>query len=86
MASAVSRMVSAVDRTICVASDRRTLASSCAPAWREVITQKPALTPKANCRKMKISDCVSLTPATSVEASVWPTIAASLMEYTCCSR
>ena len=50
------------------------------------MTQKPALTPKANCRKMNTSDVVSLTPATSWAVRVWPTMAASLMEYTCCSR
>ena len=45
----------------------------------DVTTQKPALTPKANCRKIKMSDVVSLTPATSCAVSVWPTMAASLI-------
>ena len=50
------------------------------------MTQKPALTPKANCKKMNTRELVSLTPATSAADSVCPTMAASLMEYTCCSR
>ena len=69
-----------------MARDRRTPAWFRAPTWHDVTTQKPALTPKANCRKMNTSDVVSLTPATSWAVSVWPTMAASLMEYTCCSR
>ena len=85
-ARAVSSTVSAADRTIWVARDRRTPAWFRAPTWQDVTTQKPALTPKANCRKMNTSDVVSLTPATSWAVRVWPTMAASLMEYTCCSR
>ena len=41
-ASAVSATVSAAERTICVASERRTAASSCAPTLRAVTAQKPA--------------------------------------------
>ena len=50
------------------------------------MTQNPALTPKANCRKMNTNEEVSLTPATSCAVRVWTTMAASLMVYTCCSR
>ena len=34
------------------------------------MTQKPALTPKANCRKMNTRALVTLTPATSWAVSV----------------
>ena len=34
------------------------------------MTQKPALTPKANCKKMNTRELVSLTPATSAAVSV----------------
>ena len=78
-ASTVRMTVSAADKTICVVSERRTPAGLCAPTLQDVTTQKPALTPKANCRKIKMSDDVSLTPATSCAVSVWPTMAASLI-------
>ena len=64
-ASAVSTTVSTADSTIWVVRLRRTPRSSCAPTWQDVTTQKPALTPKANCKKMNTSALVSLTPATS---------------------
>ena len=82
----MSSTVSTADRTIWVASERRTPSCLRAPTLHAVTTQKPALTPKANWRKMNTSGVVSLTPATSLAVSVWPTMAASLMEYTCCSR
>ena len=85
-ASAVSSTVNAADSTIWVTSERRTPSRSWQPTLHEVMTQKPALTPKANCKKINTSDVVSLTPATSWAVSVWPTMAASLMEYTCCKR
>ena len=79
-ASAVSTAVSAADSTIWVARLRRTPALFCAPTWQDVTTQNPALTPKANCKKMNTSEAVSLTPATSCAVKVWPTMAAPLME------
>ena len=78
-ARAVSSTVRMPESRNCTARDRRTPASSWAPTRQEVTEQKPALTPKANCRKMKIRAEVSLTPATSWAVRVWPTMAASLM-------
>ncbi len=69
-ASAVRRTVSTAERAICVVIERRTPAGLCAPTLQDVTTQEAALTPKANCRKMKISEDVSLTPATSCAESV----------------
>ena len=85
-AAAVSSTVKEADSAIWVVKERRTPAWSPAPTWQEVTTQKPALTPKANCKKMNTREVVSFTPATSWAVRVWPTMAASLIVYTCCSR
>ena len=69
-ASAVRTAVSAAERTICVAMERRTPALSRAPTKHDVTVQKPALAPKANCRKIIASEAVSFTPATSLAVSV----------------
>ena len=50
--------------------ERRTPALSRAPTKHDVTVQKPALTPKANCRKIIASEVVSFTPATSLAVSV----------------
>ena len=68
---------------ICVANDLRVPGLSPAPMRSDVITQKPAVDPNANCRKINISDVESFIPATLPELSVCPHIAASLIVYIC---
>ena len=65
-------------KMICEAKERRTPSLSFLPSLLKVTTVNPEVQPKANCKKIKVSGNVSLTPATSSALSVLPQIAASL--------
>ena len=66
------------DSSICAANERRTPRASRLPTQLAVMTLNPAVQPKANCRKMKVSGNVSLTPATCSAVSTCPQMMASV--------